>query len=55
MNKEPVPINFRAEQKKFCENINTVVLGIKYVALGIEIHSSNNTFGPTLTLPVPGK
>jgi hypothetical protein len=31
MNNESPPINLRAERKKFCENINTVVLGIKYV------------------------
>jgi hypothetical protein len=28
MNHESPPINLRAERKKFCENINTVVLGI---------------------------
>jgi hypothetical protein len=32
MNNESPPINLRAEQKKFCENINMVVLGIKCVA-----------------------
>jgi hypothetical protein len=32
MNNESPPINLRAERKKFCENINTVVLGIKCVA-----------------------
>jgi hypothetical protein len=32
MNNESLPINPRAERKKLCENMNTVVLGIKYVA-----------------------
>jgi hypothetical protein len=32
MNNEPLPINLRAEWKKFCENINMVALGIKCVA-----------------------
>jgi hypothetical protein len=32
MNNESPLINPWAEQKKFCENINTVVLGIKYIA-----------------------
>jgi hypothetical protein len=32
MDNEWPPINLREEQKKFCENINTVVLGIKCVA-----------------------
>jgi hypothetical protein len=26
------PINLRSERKKFCKNINTVVLGIQYAA-----------------------
>jgi hypothetical protein len=32
MKNESPPINLRAERKKVCENINRVVLGIKYVA-----------------------
>jgi hypothetical protein len=32
MNNESPPINLRAERKKFCENINRVVLGIQSVA-----------------------
>jgi hypothetical protein len=32
MNNEPPPINLRAERKKFCENINTAVLGITCIA-----------------------
>jgi hypothetical protein len=32
MNNESAPINLRAEEKKFWEHINTIVLGIKYVA-----------------------
>jgi hypothetical protein len=32
MNNGSPPINLRAEQKKFCENIETGVLGIKCVA-----------------------
>jgi hypothetical protein len=32
MNNDSPPINLRAERKKLCENINTVVLGIKCVA-----------------------
>jgi hypothetical protein len=32
MNNESLPINLRAERKKFCENIDTVVLGIKCIA-----------------------
>jgi hypothetical protein len=38
MNSESPPINLRAEWKKFCEYINTVVLRIKYVAFwkGVE-------------------
>jgi hypothetical protein len=38
MNNKFPPINLRAERRKFCENINTVVLGIKCVAFwkGVE-------------------
>jgi hypothetical protein len=32
MNNEFSPINLRAERKKFCDNIDTVLLGMKYVA-----------------------
>jgi dihydroorotase-like cyclic amidohydrolase len=32
MNNESPPINLRAEWKKFCENMNTVALGIARVA-----------------------
>jgi hypothetical protein len=32
MNNESPPMNVRAERKKLCQNINMVVLGIKYVA-----------------------
>jgi hypothetical protein len=32
MNNESPLINLRAEQKKFCKNINTAVLGMKCVA-----------------------
>jgi hypothetical protein len=32
MNNESPPINLRAEWKKFCEDIDTAVLGIKCVA-----------------------
>jgi hypothetical protein len=32
MNNESSPINLRAERKKFCKNINTAVLGMKFVA-----------------------
>jgi hypothetical protein len=32
MNSECPPINMRVERKKFCENINAGVLGIKCVA-----------------------
>jgi hypothetical protein len=32
MNTESLPINPRAERKKFCENISTGVLGIQCVA-----------------------
>jgi hypothetical protein len=32
MNNESPLINLRAERKKFCENINTIVLGIRCVA-----------------------
>jgi hypothetical protein len=32
MNNESFHINVRVELMKFCENINTVVLGIQYVA-----------------------
>jgi hypothetical protein len=31
MNNESAPINLRADRKKLCENINTVVLGIRSV------------------------
>jgi hypothetical protein len=31
INNESPPINLRAERKKFYENINTAVLGIKWV------------------------
>jgi hypothetical protein len=34
MNNKSPPINLRAERKKFCENINTVLLGIKQIAFG---------------------
>jgi hypothetical protein len=38
MNNESPSINLRAERKKFYEDINTVVLGIQYVAFwkGVE-------------------
>jgi hypothetical protein len=32
MNNEPPPVHMQVERKKLCENINTVVLGIKCVA-----------------------
>jgi hypothetical protein len=32
MNNESPPISLRAERKKCCENINTTVLGIKFVS-----------------------
>jgi hypothetical protein len=32
MNNESPPINLGAGRKKFCENIDTVVLGIKFIA-----------------------
>jgi hypothetical protein len=32
MNNKSPPIDLQAERKKFCENIDTVVLGIKSVA-----------------------
>jgi hypothetical protein len=33
MDNESLPINL-SERKKFCENMNTVVLGIKCIAFG---------------------
>jgi hypothetical protein len=32
MNNESPPINVQAERKKFCENVDTVIFGIKCVA-----------------------